>query len=242
MLLSSTQKIQVILAAAITTSQLPVVASWADVKDDASTLAPDTTATTTNSTTAVDVVAAPASGYKRQLKYLSIYNADTVAATVTVRLDVSGTARILAKIALPIGYRAEYEQGLGFRVLDTNGALVTTVSTLGGVISPVTALSSASGVLTINCALGNYFTVTLTENITSIVMQNVPASGWAETVMLRITQHASAAKTVAWPSSFKWPNTTEGVVSTALSAVDVLALTTFDQGARWEATLGKAFG
>jgi hypothetical protein len=105
----------------------------------------------------------------------------------------------------------------------------------------VTAISSSSGVLNIDCSLGDYFTITLTENITSITFSNLPAAGSARTITVRITQHASAAKTVTFPSSMKWAGGTPGVVSTGLSAIDVLAMTTFDQGTRWESTLAKAF-
>lgn len=106
---------------------------------------------------------------------------------------------------------------------------------------PVTALTSSSGACNIDCALGDYFTFTLTENVTSITFSNLPASGKAQTIMVRILQHASAVKTVAFPSSFKWAGGVTGVVSATVSAYDVLAITTFDQGTRWEATLAKAF-
>lgn len=244
MILKSVQKLQVILAGAITTSQLPITASWADMLADASTLAPDGTDAATNSTTAVDVVAAPASGYKRQLKSFTVHNADTAPATVTIRIDNAGTARIVAKIVLAVGYRVEYQPGAGFQVFDTAGALVTvaTITPPGGesIAEPVSVLASASGVLSINCALGDYFTLTLSENVTSITFTNLPATGKAQTVMVRIQQHASSAKTMAFPSSFKWAVGSTPTVSTVLSAYDVLALTTFDQGTRWEATLSKA--
>lgn len=136
MLLSSTQKIQVVLAGAITTAQLPVVAGWADMLDDASTLAPGSLTTATNSTTAVDVVAAPATGSKRQLKYFSVYNADTVAATLTVRIDDAATARIVTKVTLAVGSRLEYAQGLGFRILDSTGALSGTGGGGGSAVIP----------------------------------------------------------------------------------------------------------
>jgi len=106
----------------------------------------------------------------------------------------------------------------------------------------VTALASASGVLTIDCSLGDYFTVTLTENITSIVFTNKAGAGYGMTKMLKITQHASAAKTVAWPASFKWAGGSAGVMSATLSAYDRLAITSDDNGTSWDATLAKAFG
>lgn len=108
--------------------------------------------------------------------------------------------------------------------------------------SIVTAVTSSAGVLNINCALGDYFTITLTENITSITFSNLPAAGRAQSIMLRIRQHASAAKTVAWPAAFKWAGGVAGAVSVGLSDYDVLAITTFDQGTRWEATIAKDFG
>lgn len=105
----------------------------------------------------------------------------------------------------------------------------------------VTPLTSASGVLAIDCSLGDFFTITLTENVTSITFSNVPDSGFAQRIRLRITQHASSPKTMAWPASFKWPSGSAGTISNTNSAVDVLEMTTFDQGTRWEAGLTKGY-
>lgn len=109
------------------------------------------------------------------------------------------------------------------------------------VLTKVSALASSAGVLNIDWSLGDYFTITLTENITSITHSNLPAAGYARTVMIRVQQHASAAKTVAMPAAFKWAGGTVGVVSTGVGAIDVLALTTFNQGTTFNATLAKAF-
>lgn len=115
------------------------------------------------------------------------------------------------------------------------------VSAGGAVKSPVNALSISSGVVNIDCSLGDYFTLALSANVTSITFSNLPASGKAQTIMVKTTQNASAAKTVAFPSSFKWAGGTTGVISTGLSAVDLLAITSFDQGTTWNATLAKAY-
>lgn len=109
------------------------------------------------------------------------------------------------------------------------------------VVSGVSALFSSAGVLGIDLSAGNYFTHTLTENITSITFSNLPASGFAQEVTLRIAQNASSAKTVAWPASFKWAGGVAPSVSNTLSAYDVLTLVSVDQGSRWEATLAKGF-
>jgi hypothetical protein len=104
----------------------------------------------------------------------------------------------------------------------------------------VTAVTSSSGTVTLNAALGDYFTFALSENVTTIAFSNLPGAGKGCTLMVRITQDATP-RTVAWPASFRWVGGVDGVVSTAAGAVDVLALTTFDNGTTWHATLSKAW-
>ena len=58
------------------------------------------------------------------------------------------------------------------------------------------AVTSSSGVITIDLDSGNTGTITLTENITDIDFTNVPTNG-VSTFTLQITQDASSAYTVA---------------------------------------------
>lgn len=102
----------------------------------------------------------------------------------------------------------------------------------------VTTLTSAAGVLTIDCSLGDFFLLTLTENITSVVITNPPAAGFAASKAILITQGASTAYTVAFPASFRWGSDGAQVVSTTLGAKDMLAITMID-GTKWDATLSK---
>lgn len=104
----------------------------------------------------------------------------------------------------------------------------------------VTAVSSSSGTLTLDHALGDYFTVTLTENVTTLAFSNLPGSGLGTTIMLRITQD-STPRTFAWPASFRWAGGVPPAISTGNGAIDVLAITTFNNGTNWTATLAKAF-
>lgn len=112
----------------------------------------------------------------------------------------------------------------------------------GGAVdrSAVSVLSPASGVVNIDCSLGDYFTLAPTANVTSITFSNLPASGKAVSLMIRFTQDTTA-RTVAWPASFKWAGGAAGVVSTPSGAIDVIALTTFNQGTTWNVTIAKAF-
>src|SRR6185503_16397563 len=97
----------------------------------------------------------------------------------------------------------------------------------------VNAIVVTSGNAALDCSLGDYFTLAPTANVTGWTISNVPP---ACSLMIDITQD-----TIAWPTSFKWANGSPGAVSTAASAKDVLAVTTFDGGATWRATLAKAF-
>ena len=103
----------------------------------------------------------------------------------------------------------------------------------------VTALAT-SGSVAVDYALGDYFTLGLAGNATLESPTNMPGAGKGVTLMFRITQD-STPRTLGWPASFKWAGGVAGVVSTASGAIDVLAITSFDNGTTWDATLAKAF-
>lgn len=117
------RKIQIVLSSAITTNQLPFTASYVDITTTSFT--PATNDGATNSTTAVDMVVAPAASTQRQLKFVNIYNADTVAATGTVQLNDNGTTRILIKIALNPGDTLQFIDSEGWSVISNNGQIKT---------------------------------------------------------------------------------------------------------------------
>lgn len=101
----------------------------------------------------------------------------------------------------------------------------------------VSALTPASGMVTVDCSLGDYFTLAPTANVTGWTFTNVPP---ACTLMIGFTQDTTA-RTVAWPASFKWAGGSAGAVSTGSGVEDMLAVTTLDGGATWRATLAKAW-
>jgi hypothetical protein len=101
----------------------------------------------------------------------------------------------------------------------------------------VNAAAVSSGAVTVDCSLGDYFTLAPTANITSWTFANVPP---ACSLLIDFTQYTTPV-TVAWPASFKWAGGTAGAISTTAGYKDLLAITTFDGGATWRATLAKAF-
>lgn len=83
-----------------------------------------------------------------------------------------------------------------------------------------TSLTSTSASIAVNLALANNFSHTLTENTTLANPTNIVA-GQCGTIVF--TQHASAAKTLAFGSYWKFPGGTAPTLTTTLSAVDTMA-------------------
>lgn len=88
-------KLQIVLGGAITTNQLQCLTTYKVYTT--TTTVDGKLAVNTNSTTDVDLAGAPSSGETYDIQNINIYNKDTVAATVTIKLDVSATETILYK-------------------------------------------------------------------------------------------------------------------------------------------------
>lgn len=125
--LNSTRSLEIILAGAVTTNQLPFTATYVDHTPNTPPTIPVTAVTPndgqTNNTTAVTVVPAPAVGTQRTIKHVNVYNADTAQATLTIRLNNGGTFRTQIIVILRPGDRLEYEDGAGFRIMGADGAV-----------------------------------------------------------------------------------------------------------------------
>lgn len=103
-------------------------------------------------------------------------------------------------------------------------------------------ISSVSGVLTIDMSTGNSFITTLTENITTVTITNVPATGNEGVFTLRIIQDgAGGAYTVAQPAAAVYPGGTAWVISTGNDARDKATYTTIDAGTIWEIDYSQAY-
>lgn len=105
----------------------------------------------------------------------------------------------------------------------------------------VNALTITAGAITIDLSLGNYFTLSLTSNITSITFTNAPASGRAESICLEISQDVTGGRTIAgWPAAVTWSGGAYTPTSTA-SASDLVTLSTLTQGTKYRGTYLKNF-
>lgn len=117
-LTQTTDKIQVVLGGNVTTNQLQCFANYRDITTTAYT--PGRNALITNNTTDVDLVDAPASSIQRVIDFLTVFNSDTVSATVTIKADFNGTEYILWKGVLNANERVEFN-GNGFKSFSYTG-------------------------------------------------------------------------------------------------------------------------
>jgi len=125
---TTTKSLQIILGGAVTTNELVYTGAYADLTSSGTTLAEVDGVTTGG--TAVTAVAAPAASTARKVLYLNVYNADTVTAVVTIRINNNGTFRNLVSTSLATGSTLVVNND-GWKVIDTWGQFVVTTSTGG---------------------------------------------------------------------------------------------------------------
>ena len=94
-LTTTNDKLQIVLSGSVTTNQLQCVTSYKIFTTSATT--DGKLAVNTNNTTDLDLAGAPSSGEVYDIQNINIFNNDTASATVTIKLDVSGTETILYK-------------------------------------------------------------------------------------------------------------------------------------------------
>lgn len=105
---------------------------------------------------------------------------------------------------------------------------------LGGLLTESEPVTSSSGVVTIDASgTSNYYTLTLTENVTGWSFSNLPEAGKYTDITVEIIQNASSSKTCVSPATagrtagFSWS------VSGVLSSRETLGIRLFSDGTRY---------
>lgn len=100
--------------------------------------------------------------------------------------------------------------------ISASGLAASAPSALSAVSSAPVALTYAATV-TPNFALGNFFTVTLTGNVTFANPTNQTAG---QSGCLAITQDGSGSRTASWGTNWNWPAGVTPVLTTTAAATD----------------------
>ena len=122
---TTTRKLQIILTAAKTTTDMSVIVDYVDITT--TTTVPGITPSLSNGVTAVDILAAPAASTQRKVNGLEVYNADTASKVVEIRLNDNATLYTIVKITLGVGDTLGYTDVRGWYVQNANGEFRTTI-------------------------------------------------------------------------------------------------------------------
>ena len=136
------RKLQIVLAVAITTNQLAVVLSYSD---KATGYVGATQLSNSNSTTAVDICAAPAASTIRDIDYINVRNNDTATATVTIRYNDSGTLYSIIIVALLPGEAMTFTHSAGWCVFNSSGAIKNVYAATTIELSTLTQSGATNG-------------------------------------------------------------------------------------------------
>ena len=91
----------------------------------------------------------------------------------------------------------------------------------GSLIGEVNTLSDAAGTTTLDCSVGNYFTLAMPAGgTTELVPSNIQAG---QTINIEITQNGTAS-TLTYDNTIEFPGGTAFTISTFAGAVDILTL------------------
>ena len=107
--------------------------------------------------------------------------------------------------------------------MTVNGFIATsTLYTTNGFYADGDAISSSSGALTIPVSSANVFTLTLSENITSVTTSGTNAA-YVSAFLIRIAQDSGGSGyTIDWGSNFRWVGGVAPTLTATANAYDVL--------------------
>ena len=116
------RKLQAVLGGAITTSQPTAIVCYTDKENESQKkFFIEAFTATLNSTTPVDICPAPDKVMVREIDSIHIRNNDTVAATVTVKVDDDGTGYEIIEASLGAGETLVYTASEGWKTISAYG-------------------------------------------------------------------------------------------------------------------------
>ena len=167
---ATTKSIEVAMSGAAATTNPDFTAAWADNTGSAFTEGASDGAL--NGTSAVTLVAAPASSTRRVVKTITIENKDTAPVTLTISYNNNSILRVIAKVTLNVG-----DTWTTDGTFDTNGSFKQTlgsvnVSTVTGTLPVANGGTGTTTGSLANCTV---------DGTNPVGYRNIPRSGSAKT-------------------------------------------------------------
>lgn len=119
-----THTLEAILAASVAANQLHVTTTYRDVANPAgSDLDPGISLSTvkTNGATAVTALAAPTQSVRREIENITVHNADTSSATITLRINDGTNTYTMMKVVMATLYTLVFERASGWTLYNASG-------------------------------------------------------------------------------------------------------------------------
>lgn len=118
-------------------------------------------------------------------------------------------------------------------------AAITTYSNTFSVKQAAPTISSET--LTLDLNTGTVFKVNLNSNITTLTINNVNSANDTSSLVL-ILEADGTARTITWPTSFKWTNNVAPSITSTAGKNDIIVAFTYDSGTSWYSVVsGQAF-
>jgi hypothetical protein len=172
-------------------------------------------------TGAVTITAAGVNSFNTRTGAVTLGYSDVVTALAFVPYDATN----------PAGYITTSYGSSNYVNLTTNqtiGGVKKFTATSETLVSPVIS----AGVLTLDLATANSFTVALNANISSFVFNNVAPSGTMQGFVLIFVADGTL-RTASWPVTLKWPGGAAPTLTSTAGKQDVITVLTTDGGATW---------
>lgn len=106
------------------------------------------------------------------------------------------------------------------------------------------APASAANVITLDLSNGNHFKTTLTENITTITISNLPTAQSGSkliSIIWYVKQNGTGSWTITFPAAVKWSGGTSPTITTTAAYTDKIILTTTDGGTTYDGQITQNY-
>lgn len=118
--------LQIVLATGRTTNDLDIISTFRDITT--TTFTPNKQLSRSNGTNIVSFISSPSLNSQRVIDYISINNSDTINHLVTINLNDGSNSYTLLKTIISPNEKIEYQEGVGFKVINTTGAVKQTIT------------------------------------------------------------------------------------------------------------------